>query len=123
VESVTTWRERPFAPDPGQIVCNVADIAAEGAHEVLFGEGKDAFSLLLLRIGERVVAYRNACPHFGIPLNAEPNRFYCYDDLIMCANHSAMFRIADGFCEDGPCAGASLEPVSIELRDGVIRIG
>jgi nitrite reductase/ring-hydroxylating ferredoxin subunit len=119
---MTAWRDRPHAPRPGQLVCKVADVAAEGAREVLFGEGKDAFSLLLIRRGDRTLAYRNACPHFGIPLNTEPGRFYCYDDLIMCANHSAMFRIDDGFCEDGPCAGASLEPVSIELRDGEIRI-
>jgi nitrite reductase/ring-hydroxylating ferredoxin subunit len=115
-----TWRERPFAPAPGTPVCR-AD-ADDFAREVLFGDGKDAFNLLVIRRGGTVRAYRNICPHFNVQLNAAPGEFYCYGEHLMCAHHSSMFRIADGFCEDGPCAGASLEAVAVVVVDGQVRI-
>jgi nitrite reductase/ring-hydroxylating ferredoxin subunit len=117
---VTTWRERPFAPTRGTVVCRHEQ--ADFAREVLFGEGKDAFNLLVIRRGDTLVAYRNVCPHFSVPLNAEPGKFYCFDGMIMCAHHSSMFRIADGYCEDGPCAGATMESVPIMVVDNEVRI-
>jgi nitrite reductase/ring-hydroxylating ferredoxin subunit len=117
---VTTWRERPFAPARGTYVCAADD--DEFVREVMFGDGKDAFGLLIIRRGALLRAYRNICPHFNVPLNAEPGKFYCYDDLVMCAHHSSMFRIDDGYCEDGPCAGATMEAVPVTVVDGEVRI-
>jgi len=117
---MTTWRDRPFAPSPGAWVCR-AD-PGDYEREVLFGEGKDAFNLLLICREGVVRGYHNSCPHFSVPLNAEPGKFYCFGDLIMCAHHSSMFRIADGYCEDGPCAGATMEAVPVTVTDGDVRI-
>ncbi len=43
-------------------------------------------------------------------------------DRIVCSTHGAEFRIEDGFCLRGPCAGRSLEAVPAALRDGVILV-
>lgn len=63
-------------------------------------------------------AYRNRCPHTGAPLNWLPNQFLNYEnDMIQCALHGALFRIADGHCLHGPCLGESLESLSLR-REG-----
>jgi len=42
----------------------------------------------------------------------------------MCAHHSALFRFDDGLCIDGPCAGAALEavPVEVDLDAWVVSV-
>jgi nitrite reductase/ring-hydroxylating ferredoxin subunit len=39
---------------------------------------------------------------------------------IQCAVHGAMFRIEDGFCVSGPCAGDTLMAIPACLQDGEI---
>jgi nitrite reductase/ring-hydroxylating ferredoxin subunit len=70
----------------------------------------------------KLYAYENRCPHIGASLNWTPDTFLNTEgDLIQCANHGALFRITDGYCVQGPCAGASLTPVNVEIEDGLIR--
>jgi nitrite reductase/ring-hydroxylating ferredoxin subunit len=33
----------------------------------------------------------------------------------MCAHHSALFRFEDGHCIEGPCAGANLDAMKVEV--------
>jgi nitrite reductase/ring-hydroxylating ferredoxin subunit len=73
--------------------------------------------------GERVYGYLNACPHTGGPLDWVPGRFLNAEgDLIQCSTHGALFRIEDGFCVAGPCAGASLTPASLKIQDDDIYL-
>lgn len=79
--------------------------------------------LLLVRQGERVFAYRNACPHTGAPLDWMPGRFLSPDrQHIQCATHDALFRIADGVCVSGPCPGAHLTSVPVMMRAGEVLL-
>ena len=117
-------------------MANVAVCAAAGDRALLtrrasgerckgavFGEGYDSFRVLLLRSGEGVRAYRNRCAHVHIPLNYEPGVFHVLDgNVLMCAHHGAMYRIADGFCFDGPCEGASLSPVPVAVRGDTVVV-
>lgn len=83
-----------------------------------------AFRTMVIRRGGCAYAYRNRCPHRGLPLDFSPGRFLTPDGgHIMCTNHVALFRIEDGVCVDGPCPGARLEPVPVEVQDGMIRLG
>lgn len=80
--------------------------------------------LFVVRRGGRIYAYENRCPHTGAPLDWVPNRFLSADGaLIQCANHDARFRIEDGLCVAGPCAGASLTPVPVAVIDGRLVLG
>jgi nitrite reductase/ring-hydroxylating ferredoxin subunit len=118
------WRTLPGAPAAGTPLCRVEEIPDDGAREVRFGDGKDAFGVLLLRRGDVVHAYRNCCPHHSLPLNFEPGLFHLFDgELLMCAHHTAMFRIVDGYCYDGPCLGASLQRVPLVREDGLLKVG
>jgi len=69
----------------------------------------DALRVLVVRRGGQVYAYKNRCPHRGVPLEWKPDQFL--DDsasLIQCATHAALFLIETGECVAGPCAGQFL---------------
>ncbi len=71
----------------------------------------------MVRRGGEVRAYENACPHTGATLDWVPDQFLSYDRKhILCATHGALFRLGDGYCIHGPCAGKSLVSVAIRLE-------
>ncbi len=78
---------------------------------------------LAVRRGPRVSVYVNSCPHTGAPLDFRPGQFLNHDKtLILCSTHGALFRIEDGFCVSGPCAGKWLEAVPTEVRGGTVYL-
>lgn len=117
------WRSHDFAPRLGQVLCAVEELSDGFCKEIRYGEGAYAFSLLLYRTHGEVKAYVNRCPHFSLPLNIRPGEFVVLDGArVMCALHGAVFRLDDGYCEAGPAASSSLEPVEVVVRDGSIYI-
>ena len=79
--------------------------------------------MFLVRRGPDVFAYRNDCPHTHSPLNWMADRFLDPSRmLVQCATHGARFRIEDGFCVSGPCAGKSLTPVAVRIENGAVLI-
>lgn len=95
------------------------------AAELLEGQSRgfvlEAGKLLAVRRHGQVYLYENRCPHRGIPLEWQADRFL--DDsgsLIQCATHGALFLIESGECIAGPCAGQALRPLSCVERDGSI---
>ena len=71
-------------------------------------------SIVVWRRGEHAWAYVNRCPHFSVPLDFEPGTISCYRaQVLMCAHHSALFRFEDGYCIEGPCAGATLDALTV----------
>ena len=63
--------------------------------------------------------YVDRCPHMGLPLAQELDR-YMAGDLIACSWHGALFRAEDGRCVGGPCAGAALTPWPVTVVGGTI---
>ncbi len=79
--------------------------------------------LLLVRRGHQVFAYVNSCPHTGANLDWVPDQFLAAEGKhIQCATHGALFRLQDGYCVSGPCAGQSLTPVALEILDGGVVV-
>jgi nitrite reductase/ring-hydroxylating ferredoxin subunit len=102
-----------------QFLCRLDAIADGGGKGFWFGADTSRYGVFVLRRGDGIVAYENSCPHRGTPLDFQPDRFLDRTGrLILCATHGALFRIADGFCVAGPCAGARLKPVTVAVRDG-----
>lgn len=80
-----------------------------------------AESLILHRQGESVRAWLNVCPHAGRRLDWAPGQFLkSKEGLLVCAAHGASFELAHGECVAGPCRGASLRAVDVEVRDGQV---
>jgi nitrite reductase/ring-hydroxylating ferredoxin subunit len=71
--------------------------------------------ILLLRVGDEVHAFDNACPHEGNPLVEGE----VLGDVLECAYHGWRFDLATGACLTGDEA-AHRYPV--ELRDDEVRI-
>jgi nitrite reductase/ring-hydroxylating ferredoxin subunit len=107
VSESTGWRR----------VCRLDEIALPGSAGFRLGER----AIFVVREGEHVAAYENHCPHVGAPLDWVPGRFLDFERKnILCATHGARFRVADGFCFEGPCAGKYLTPVPIRIeRDAI----
>jgi nitrite reductase/ring-hydroxylating ferredoxin subunit len=79
--------------------------------------------LIALRQGDAVYVYVNSCPHIGVPLDWTPDRFLSADgQRIVCATHGAEFVIATGECTRGPCRGDFLDPVAIQIKDGILYV-
>jgi nitrite reductase/ring-hydroxylating ferredoxin subunit len=84
-------------------------------------EGRD--TLLVVRQGATLYAWRDACPHIeGVPMAWRKHAYLnASRDRIVCSAHGAQFEIATGLCTLGPCLGLSLQPVRVELdADGSI---
>lgn len=70
-----------------------------------------------------VRAYLNRCPHQFTPLEIMPGRFLDRENKhLLCATHGATFRINDGFCLSGPCAGQALTEIPVMLKDGALYV-
>lgn len=105
----------------GRLLCRLRDLAESGTRG--FAEIGDGHGIFLVRKGDRVHGYRNRCPHTGAPLEWQPDQFLDLDgSFIQCAMHGALFRIHDGYCLRGPCAGQSLEPVEVRVEGDWIRL-
>jgi nitrite reductase/ring-hydroxylating ferredoxin subunit len=69
---------------------------------------------LVGRVGDTWHAYTNVCRHRALPLDLGA-RSPMSDDgrYLLCHQHGALYRLVDGKCVSGPCAGESLTPVMV----------
>jgi nitrite reductase/ring-hydroxylating ferredoxin subunit len=103
-------------------LCSLSDIADKAAKGFPPPPG-GLTGLFAVRQGDAVYVYVNDCPHIGTPLEWVSDRFLSHDgSRIVCATHGAEFRITDGECLRGPCFGDRLEPVMIQIKDGIIYV-
>lgn len=104
-------------------ICALADLDDPGARGFTIGQGAAARDIFLVRRDGSVFGYLNRCPHANQRLDARPDRFLTMDETkILCGAHAALFRIEDGLCTSGPCAGKHLERVSVEVSNGRVRL-
>lgn len=82
--------------------------------------------VIVVRKGESVFAYLDACPHYspGTPMAWKANAYLDGEGKhIACHSHGALFDIETGECLAGPCLGKSLQAVALEIdRSGHIRV-
>ena len=104
-------------------LCHVDEVPDGGARG--FGApGAAQATLFVVRRGEQLRGWRDACPHHGTPL---PWRKDAYLDAsgshIVCAAHGALFDPLTGICTLGPCLGDALTPVALEVHpDGGLHL-
>ncbi len=82
------------------------------------GSGRD--TMFVVRRGNALHAYRNACPHVdGAPLPWRKDAYLSADrSHIVCYAHGAKFDITSGICVLGPCEGQALTRVAIHNLPG-----
>jgi nitrite reductase/ring-hydroxylating ferredoxin subunit len=104
------------------ILCPLADLPERGARGpfplVIAGQTEAVF---VVRMGERVTAFIDRCPHARAPLEMEPHQFLDLTGTeILCSMHGARFDPASGRCTLGPCKGQSLQAVAIRIQGGMV---
>lgn len=103
------------------LLCRLAELEATGAKGVTLSGNRE---IVVVQVTDGVRAYVNACPHAGIPLETFPDRFLTEKrDFLVCTGHGALFIPENGLCVAGPCNGARLRAVPIEIRDGAVVLG
>jgi nitrite reductase/ring-hydroxylating ferredoxin subunit len=79
--------------------------------------------LILVRRGGKTRAYLNSCPHQGVRLDWQPGVLLDVEgEHLQCSMHGARFRLGDGYCVAGPCAGRALLAIPLDETDGVLRV-
>lgn len=102
-----------------RVLCRLTDLADTGCRG--FADVDAEHGVFVVRQDDAVYGYRNRCPHTGAPLEWQPNHFLDIDGrFIQCALHGALFRVSDGLCLRGPCAGRSLQPVDARVEQGLV---
>lgn len=114
------WKSYPGAPMEGAVICPL-DGAADGGATCVEVDG---FPLIILRQGDAVRAFVNACPHQYLPLNHKSDRLLSSDgSKIRCSNHSAGFDATTGEGVEGLGLGACLDPAPVHVSKGKIVLG
>lgn len=112
---------RVFKTPAGVGLGPVELIADGGARNFVLQIGANRFHGFVVRRGGDVFGYVDRCPHAGLPLAQQLDQYLTPDGgLIACSWHGAVFKVETGACVGGPCAGASLSPWPVEVREGRI---
>jgi len=100
----------------GTWLCQLAALP-DGAARGFDPAGTGSDSLFLVRRGDEVHAWLDACPHMQGAAMAWRKDAYLSGDgrYIVCHAHGARFDIRSGLCLLGPCEGDSLTPVPIHI--------
>jgi nitrite reductase/ring-hydroxylating ferredoxin subunit len=116
--------EHPAELDVERAICAIEELEDPGSRAFTIGRGDWPLRGLVVRRGAEVHAYVNRCPHAGHPLNLQPHEFLTMDrSLVLCRSHGALFEITTGLCVAGPCAGARLRRVPVEIVGGYVLLG
>ncbi len=106
-----------------KILCQLDELDDPGAKGVMIHlpDSDKQIEILLVRKAGEIHAYHNRCPHTGVQLEWVPDQFLDLDrHYIQCATHGALFRMQDGYCVRGPCAGDFLVQLDVQLMDGAV---
>lgn len=111
----------PARPPAGTVLCRLEEISDPGSRGFHFKVGDKLFLGFVVRRGGALSGYVDSCPHTGQPLGGPTGRHVTREnDLILCTGHGALFRIDDGLCTSGPCAGQRLARWDVAVQDGVV---
>ncbi|QDX39691.1 Rieske (2Fe-2S) protein [Salarchaeum sp. JOR-1] len=83
-------------------------------------DGED--EAVLTRAEDGVEGYVNRCMHFTHIRLDKGSGAPVRNGELVCANHGAMFEQDTGVCTFGPCEGAQLDRIDIDVRDGGVYL-
>jgi len=105
------------------LLCHLDELADPGSRGSILTLGDAVHNVFVVRRNNRVYGYINSCPHTGGPLDWMPDQFLSLDKShIQCATHDALFRLDDGTCVAGPCAGDRLTAAPLQLESGNVYL-
>ena len=103
-----------------QKICDLNELEELSCKEFIVPNAakQDAF---LVFFKQHCYAYENSCPHTGVNLNWQQEQFFSYDGLyLQCSLHGALIEPDSGLCIRGPCVGAKLKKIDLELSHDTV---
>jgi nitrite reductase/ring-hydroxylating ferredoxin subunit len=116
-----TWQTLAHAPLPGAPLGQIDDVQdGQVLMRQVFAATDAAqqapFNILLLRSGNKIMAYANRCAHFGVPLaDRQEKLIFQPHTSITCNVHYARYRWNDGVCDKGDCEGEVLIAIPVQV--------
>ncbi len=99
------------------VLCAISELPDPGSKGINVSSSEKLQEVFVVRVGNEVYGYQNHCPHTGVNLDWLPDQFLdMTESFIQCATHGAIFRIEDGYCLRGPCAGESLQKLHLKVE-------
>jgi nitrite reductase/ring-hydroxylating ferredoxin subunit len=119
------WYEERHAPAPGAYLCDAGEVGAGEVREFRFGGDTNfPFRMFIYNDGGELKAYRNACPHYDVPLNHEQGKVFTPDGKhFLCMTHHAIFEPGTGLCVQGPCKGEALDTIPLRQDGDRLLVG
>jgi len=103
-------------PNGRKLIARVGELAPGATKKFIIKPGGHEVEAFLVNFDGGLYAYVNRCRHIPLTLDWVDNRFFTEDGRhIICANHGATYVPNTGECVWGPCLGASLQPVALEI--------
>lgn len=122
-------KPKKFRPQPSNTqesirLCGLDEVPEDSTNGFLLQSDQGRYGVMIIRREtESFFVYVNSCPHIGTPLDLRPGKFLNREKThILCSTHGALFRIEDGHCVSGPCAGENLMALPWELRGNEVFI-
>ncbi|TJZ84001.1 Rieske (2Fe-2S) protein [Paracoccus hibiscisoli] len=104
------WTDYGSAPAPGTRICPAS--AVTGVHPMTVRTDRGDFPVIVLRDGDAVRAFVNACPHQYLPLDYRGSTLLSADGArLLCTAHGASFDKTTGAALAG--ADCGLDPVPV----------
>jgi nitrite reductase/ring-hydroxylating ferredoxin subunit len=102
-------------------LCKSHEIIDPGSKSFEFKHGRETVSLFVVHKDGALNAYINSCPHTGVNLEWQEDRFLDMDNMyIQCSTHDALFEVDSGVCIAGPCVGDALQPVELVIEGDAV---
>lgn len=99
------------------LVGEIGELAHRASKKFTLHCGEHPLEAMLINVDGDLYAYLNRCRHIGISLDWVDNQFFTEDKrYLICANHGATYEPRTGECIWGPCVGASLQSVPLEIE-------
>jgi nitrite reductase/ring-hydroxylating ferredoxin subunit len=106
-----------------QRIASLAELS--GGNAIVFtykqdGIRREGFALLA---NGKIVCYENLCRHLPVKLDSGSRHFLTKSGChILCQSHGALYQLETGFCERGPCAGASLIALPYCVKQEIVYL-
>jgi len=98
-------------PDEGDVLFTISEVDGDATREGI-----------LLTLNDDVVAYENYCQHWtDVRLDSGDGAAFRNGEIV-CEKHGAYFETDSGYCNFGPCKGATLEVVDVAVADGGVYL-
>lgn len=103
-------------------IVDTEEVPADGTVLFTMRNGTDTTEAIVLELADGIVAFENYCPHWRhVPLDRGSGATL-RDDELVCEKHGATFETDSGYCNFGPCEGATLSEVDVTVTDGTVYL-